>query len=139
VSVGPASEPKTYSDRAPRFPSGSSFAISTPLTRQKNTENWPQGFAPLEVPLALTLQNGKNDYYKSMNAIVSEKGQVTIPKPIRDDLGLEAGSILAFAEDEGRIIVTKILQENPISAWRGRGILPAGRSVDEYLDLVRGA
>ena len=91
------------------------------------------------MPLGLTLQNGKNDYCKSMNAIVSEKGQVTIPKPIRDDLGLEAGSVLAFAEDEGRIIVTKILQENPISAWRGRGILPAGRSVDEYLDLVRGA
>ena len=59
------------------------------------------------MPLALALQNGKNNYYKSMNAIVSEKGQVTIPKPIRDDLGLEAGSILAFAEDEGRIIVTK--------------------------------
>ena len=91
------------------------------------------------MPLALALQNGRNDYDKSMNAIVSEKGQVTIPKPIRDDLGLKAGSILAFAEDEGRIIVTKILQENPISAWRGRGILPAGRSVDEYLDLVRGA
>lgn len=73
-----------------------------------------------------------------MNAVVSEKGQVTIPKPIRDDLGLEAGSVLAFTEDEGRIIVTKILQENPISAWRGKGILPVGRSVGEYLGLVRG-
>ena len=44
-----------------------------------------------------------------MNAVVSEKSQVTIPKPIRDDLGLEAGSVLAFTEDKGRIIVTKIL------------------------------
>jgi antitoxin PrlF len=44
-----------------------------------------------------------------MNSIVSEKGQVTIPKPIRDDLGLKAGSVLAFTEDEGRIIATKIL------------------------------
>lgn len=74
-----------------------------------------------------------------MNAIVSEKGQVTIPKPIRDDLGLEAGSVLAFTEDEGRIIVTKVLHENPISAWRGKGVLPSGRSVNEYLDLARGA
>jgi len=73
-----------------------------------------------------------------MNAILSEKGQVTIPKPIRDDLGLEAGSVLEFTEDEGRIIVTKILQENPISAWRGRGVLPTGRSVTEYLNLTRG-
>ena len=74
-----------------------------------------------------------------MNAIVSEKGQVTIPKPIRYDLGLEAGSILEFTEDHGRIIVTKILQDNPISAWRGKGVLPSGRSVNEYLDIVRGA
>jgi len=81
----------------------------------------------------------KNSYFKSMNAIVSEKGQVTIPKPIRDDLGLEAGSILEFTEDHGRIIVTKILQDNPISAWRGKGVLPSGRSVNEYLDIVRGA
>jgi len=73
-----------------------------------------------------------------MNAILSEKGQVTIPKPIRDDLGLEAGAVLEFTEDEGRIIVKKILQENPISAWRGRGILPIGRSVTEYLNLTRG-
>ena len=74
-----------------------------------------------------------------MNAIVSENGQVTIPKPIRDDLGLEAGTVLAFTEDEGRIIVTRILRENPISAWRGKGILPDGCSVDEYLEIVRGA
>lgn len=73
-----------------------------------------------------------------MNAILSEKGQVTIPKPIRDDLGLEAGSILEFTEDQGRIVVRKILQENPISAWRGRGKLPAGHSVNEYLNLTRG-
>jgi AbrB family looped-hinge helix DNA binding protein len=74
-----------------------------------------------------------------MNAILSEKGQVTIPKPIRDDLGLEAGSVLEFTEDEGRIIVRKIVRENPISAWRGRGSVPAGSSVTEYLNLARGA
>jgi AbrB family looped-hinge helix DNA binding protein len=74
-----------------------------------------------------------------MNAILSEKGQVTIPKPIRDDLGLDAGSVLEFTEDEGRIIVRKVVQENPISAWRGRGTVPAGNSVTEYLNLTRGA
>ena len=74
-----------------------------------------------------------------MNAILSEKGQVTIPKPIRDDLGLDAGSVLEFTEDEGRIIVRKVVQENPISAWRGRGSVPAGNSVTGYLNLTRGA
>lgn len=72
-----------------------------------------------------------------MKAVVSEKGQVTIPKRIRDDLGLNSGTILEFTEDAGRIIIRKIVQENPISAWRGKGHLPVGRSVDEYLSLVR--
>jgi antitoxin PrlF len=72
-----------------------------------------------------------------MNAIVSEKGQVTIPKPIRDDLGLVPGSVLDFTEEEGRIVVRKILQDNPISAWRGKGRLPVGSSVDDYLQILR--
>jgi antitoxin PrlF len=73
-----------------------------------------------------------------MNAILSEKGQVTIPKAIRDELGLTAGSVLDFSESEGRIIVRKVMAENPISAWRGRGRLPTGRSVTDYLNTIRG-
>jgi len=73
-----------------------------------------------------------------MNAVLSEKGQVTIPKSLRDDLGLVPGSVLDFTEDEGRIIVKKIVEENPISAWRGKGRLPAGKSVTEYLRIARG-
>jgi AbrB family looped-hinge helix DNA binding protein len=72
-----------------------------------------------------------------MNAIVSEKGQVTIPKPIRDDLGLAAGTVLDFQEDNGRIVVRKLVKENPISAWRGKARLPNGDSVDEYLRTAR--
>ena len=72
-----------------------------------------------------------------MNALLSEKGQVTIPKRIRDGMGLVPGSVLDFEEENGRIIVRKVLAENPISAWRGRGRLPGGKSVDEYLATVR--
>ena len=72
-----------------------------------------------------------------MNAVLSEKGQVTIPKAIRDDLGLEPGTVLDFIEDHGRIIVCKVVKENPFSAWRGKGRIPGGRSVDEYLSLSR--
>jgi len=73
-----------------------------------------------------------------MNAIVSEKGQVTIPKAIRDDLGLVPGSVLDFIEDHGRIIVKKVVTQNPISAWRGKGRLPVGTSVMDYLEILRG-
>ena len=72
-----------------------------------------------------------------MNAILSEKGQVTIPKAIRDDLGLSAGAVLDFTEDQGRIIVKRVMAENPISAWRGRGRLPKDTSVMDYLNLLR--
>ena len=65
--------------------------------------------------------------------MLSEKGQVTIPKAIRDDLGLEPGTVLDFIEDRGRIIVCKVLQDNKFSAWRGKGCIPGGKSVDDYL------
>lgn len=73
-----------------------------------------------------------------MTTVVSEKGQVTIPKCLRDNLGLVPGSILDFSEDEGRLVVKKVVAENPISAWRGKGRLPAGKTVTEYLLIARG-
>jgi len=73
-----------------------------------------------------------------MNAILSEKGQVTIPKAIRDDLGLTPGAVLDFQEDHGVIIVRKIVDENPISAWRGRGCLPGRLAIMDYLTATRG-
>jgi len=73
-----------------------------------------------------------------MNAIASEKGQVTIPKLIRDDLGLVPGSALNFIKDHGRIIVKKVVTKNPISAWCGKSRLPVGSSVMDYLETLRG-
>lgn len=72
-----------------------------------------------------------------MNAILSEKGQVTIPKALRDGLGLVPGSVLEFSEERGRLIAKRVLRENPISAWRGRGRLPRGGTVDAYLLRAR--
>ena len=73
-----------------------------------------------------------------MNAVLSEKGQVTIPKAIRDDLGLVPGSILDFQAAQGRIVVCKVLARDPIQSWRGKGKLPTGNSVMEYLKEARG-
>lgn len=38
---------------------------------------------------------------------ISSKGQVTIPKTIRDLLNLNEGDRVAFLEDNGKIIITK--------------------------------
>lgn len=73
-----------------------------------------------------------------MNAILSEKGQITIPKAIRDLLGLVPGSVLNFQATQGSIVVSKVLAQDPIQSWRGRGKLPAGKSVMDYLENQRG-
>ena len=68
-----------------------------------------------------------------MKAVLSEKGQVTIPKKIRMEYGLEPGTVLDFVEEEGAILVRKVVPTDPIRAWRGRGKVPGKMGVDEYL------
>ena len=72
-----------------------------------------------------------------MKAIVSEKGQVTIPKACRDRLGLRAGSVLDFEARDGALVAVKRQPEDVIRKWRGRVRLPGGLDVDEYLERVR--
>ena len=73
-----------------------------------------------------------------MKGAISEKGQVTIPKPLRDRLGLRPGTIVEFRAENGRLIGTKVMAEDVFRKWRGRGRLPAGLSVDAYLGRARG-
>ena len=73
-----------------------------------------------------------------MKAIVSEKGQITIPKPVRDRLGITAGTILDVESIEGKIVAVKIQTQDVYSKWRGKGSLPGGGTVDDYLTRIRG-
>ena len=57
-------------------------------------------------------------------AAVSEKGQVTIPKAIRERLGLRPGTLLEFCAEGGRLIGTKAVAEDVFRKWRGSGRLP---------------
>ena len=72
-----------------------------------------------------------------MNAILSEKGQITIPKALRDSLGLRAGVELEFTEENGRLIARKLLRDDPFSRWKNRGSLPHQTNVDAYLKQIR--
>lgn len=46
-------------------------------------------------------------YMKGKKACVTERGQVTIPKQLRDRLGIKPGSVLEFSEERGRLIAIK--------------------------------
>jgi AbrB family looped-hinge helix DNA binding protein len=72
-----------------------------------------------------------------MKSIVSEKGQVTIPKECRDRLGLKAGSVLDFQARDGKLIAVKRQSEDVLRKWRGKARLPGGLNVDRYLDAIR--
>jgi len=71
-----------------------------------------------------------------MNAKVSEKGQVTIPKQLRDRLGIRPGETLDFEEDEGRLVARKTSSRDSVDALYGMLELPA--RTDALLDELRG-
>jgi len=71
-----------------------------------------------------------------MKSVVSEKGQVTIPKPIRVRLGITQGAILEFREEAGSIVVTKAGDETAVASVYG--ILDVGRTVDDLVEEMRG-
>jgi AbrB family looped-hinge helix DNA binding protein len=73
-----------------------------------------------------------------MQAKLSSKGQVTVPKACRDKLGLKTGTVLDFEAVDGVLIVRKVQAEDVFHKWRGRGRLPEGLGVDDYLAAVRG-
>lgn len=70
-----------------------------------------------------------------MKAIVSEKGQVTIPKRLRDELGIRPGQVLEFEREGARLIAEKKTTDDPVA--KVRGILGSGRSTDQFMALIR--
>ena len=71
-----------------------------------------------------------------MKAIVSEKGQVTIPKELRVRLGIRSGQTLDFRAENGRLVAVK---EMPTDAFEELfGILKSNKSTDELIRDMRG-
>ena len=74
-----------------------------------------------------------------MTAVLSEKGQITIPKALREKLGLLPGAVLEFDAVQGKLIAQKKVQEDVFKKWRGRGRLPRAMTVATYLKRSRDA
>jgi AbrB family looped-hinge helix DNA binding protein len=73
-----------------------------------------------------------------MTTAVSEKGQVTIPKRVRDQLGIRPGTTLTFSAVGGKLVASKAAEAGDVfEKWRGRGRIPGGLSVDAYLAKAR--
>ena len=73
-----------------------------------------------------------------MEVTVAERGQITLPKQVRDALGLSKGSTLKVELEEGRIILRKDVGE-ALRKVRGRFKLIEGlTNTDQAMQLVRG-
>lgn len=71
---------------------------------------------------------------------VTEKGQVTIPKDLRDALGIGAGSEVEFTRHGDDLLVTKVAgaERGPAIVARLRGRGDVRMSTDEIMALTRG-
>lgn len=74
-----------------------------------------------------------------LKAVVAERGQITIPKQIRDKLGIEAGAVLRFEMKDRKIVVSKDIAEDSIARVIGilKGKTPY-TSTDDYINEIRG-
>ena len=72
-----------------------------------------------------------------MEATVAERGQITLPKAVRDALGLTKGTLLKVELDGSRIILRKNV-DDAISRARGRFKLPEGVTTDDNMRELRG-
>ena len=73
---------------------------------------------------------------KTMKTIVSEDGQIVIPEPLREQLGIHAGQILECREDRGRLVASKADDVDPVESIYG--ILKGQASTDKWIEELRG-
>ena len=70
---------------------------------------------------------------------LTDKGQVTIPKQVRESLGLRTGDEVEFVADAtGGYRMRKVLRTNPFAKYRGHLSGLAGRTPDELVGDMRG-
>ena len=75
-----------------------------------------------------------------MSTTVTSKGQVTIPKRVRDLLGIGPGSMIDFERaPDGRIVLVKVEEKAyPTRFARLRGHAGKGLSTAEIMAMTRG-
>jgi AbrB family looped-hinge helix DNA binding protein len=71
-----------------------------------------------------------------MKSVVGERGQVTIPKALRDRLGIKPGEVLDFEAERGRLVARKSQARDPVDVVYG--ILESRASTDELVAELRG-
>jgi antitoxin PrlF len=91
---------------------------------------------PVAVAGGLLTVKVRTSYHVGMKTTVSEKGQITIPKRLRDRLGLRPGTVLDFEESGGRLVGRRLVPADHLDELIGILVLPG--SVDAFVAETRG-
>ncbi len=71
-----------------------------------------------------------------MKTRVSERGQITIPKAVRESLGIRPGQVLEVREQDGAVVACKAAMVDPLEAVTG--IIETDCSTDDLIEEIRG-
>jgi len=71
-----------------------------------------------------------------VKSVVSERGRVTIPKRLRERLGIRPGTVLEFREEADRLVAEKAETAGALDRWYGR--LGQERRTDDIIRALRG-
>ena len=73
---------------------------------------------------------------------VTSKGQVTIPKRVRDYLGIKPGAAVEFAVIDDKVVLHKVgrpgKRKSKFDLMRGAGTEMKGMTTDEIMTFLRG-
>lgn len=67
---------------------------------------------------------------------ITEKGQVTIPKEIREELGIRPGDEVTFERTDEGYVVRKAVDESRFARWQG--VADTDQSVEDRMAELRG-
>ncbi len=66
--------------------------------------------------------------------VLSTKGQIVLPKPIRERLNLRQGARIQVAVEEDRIVLTPLVEQPLMATWQSwRGRLAGSNAIEEHL------
>ncbi|MEW6186342.1 MAG: AbrB/MazE/SpoVT family DNA-binding domain-containing protein [Thermodesulfobacteriota bacterium] len=71
-------------------------------------------------------------------AKVTSKGQVTIPKKVRERLGILPGEKVGFEEKGELVFIKKALTQSPFDKWVGKLKHLKGHLSDDLVKEIRG-
>jgi antitoxin PrlF len=71
-------------------------------------------------------------------AKITSKGQVTVPKRVRDRLGLRTGDEIEFLPQDGQYGVRKLMRVSPFKRYQGYLKHLGGEDPDALVDAIRG-